>query len=154
MILLTIAVAWLPSAAVASARRVRRSRTAWLLLGASALTDAGNYICYFSALDRGPIALAVLTHYLAPVVVAVLAPVLLREALTRRTAWSLAASVGGLALLVLGDGGLAGAPARTAARGARSAIFYGLNTLVPKKLFDDFASSELLAYHCLVSAGM
>src|SRR5260221_6909727 len=124
MILLTIAVAWLPSAAVASARRVRRSRTAWLLLGASALTDAGNYICYFSALDRGPIALAVLTHYLAPVVVALLAPLLLREALTRRTAWSLAASVCGLPRRVLGDRGPARSPAPTAAVGARSALFY------------------------------
>src|SRR5438128_353670 len=93
MILTVIAVIWLPSAAVASVRRGRRSRMAWMLLGAAALTDAGNYLCYFGALDRGPIALAVLTHYLAPVVVAVLAPVLLRESLTRRTAWSLAASL-------------------------------------------------------------
>jgi drug/metabolite transporter (DMT)-like permease len=152
MILLVIAIAWLPLAVVESARRAARSRMAWLLLGAAALTDAGNYICYFSALDRGPIALAVLTHYLAPVVVALLAPLLLREALTRRTAWSLAASVCGLALLVLGDGGLAGAPARTAALGALSAIFYGLNTLVTKKLLDEFAASELLSYHCFVSA--
>lgn len=154
MILLVIALVWLPPALFASARRTRRSRLAWVLLFAAAVTDAGNYLCYFGALDRGPIALAVLTHYLAPVVVAVLAPVFLREALTRRTAGALAVSLCGLALLVLGEGGLAGAPGRTAALGAGSAVFYGLNTLLTKKLLDEFAASELLAYHCLLSAGM
>ncbi len=154
MILLAIALVWLPAAAVASLRRERRSAGAWGLLGLAALTDAGNYLCYFGALDRGPIALAVLTHYLAPVVVAVLAPVLLREALTRRTIAALAVSLGGLALLVLGGGGLAGAPGRTAALGAASAIFYGLNTLLTKKLLDRFAASELLSYHCLLSAAL
>src|SRR3954463_12718508 len=57
MILSVIALAWLPAAVAASRKRARRSGTAWALLGACALTDAGNYICYFAALDRGPIAL-------------------------------------------------------------------------------------------------
>jgi drug/metabolite transporter (DMT)-like permease len=154
LILLVIAVAWLPASVVASVRRPRRGGTAWGLLGLAAITDAGNYLCYFGALDRGPIALAVLTHYLAPVVVALLAPVLLREALTRRTVGALAVSLCGLALLVLGEGGLAHASARTAALGAGSAIFYGLNTLLTKKLLDAFAASELLSYHCFVSAAL
>jgi drug/metabolite transporter (DMT)-like permease len=154
LILLVIAVAWLPAAVVASVRRPLRSARAWGLLGLAAITDAGNYLCYFGALDRGPIALAVLTHYLAPVVVALLAPVLLREALTRRTVLSLAASLCGLALLVLGEGGFAGASERTAALGAGSAIFYGLNTLLTKKLLDTFAASELLSYHCFISAAL
>lgn len=154
MILLAIAFAWMPWALIESRRRPRRPSAAWALLGVSALTDAGNYLCYFSALDRGPIALAVLTHYLAPVVVAVLAPLLLRETLTRRSAGALAVSLCGLALLVAGGGGPSAAPAWTAALGLASAIFYGLNTLVTKKLFDAFAPSEQLAYHCLASAGM
>ena len=154
MILSVIAMAWMPAAVRASLRRAARSKAAWVLLGGAAVTDAGNYLCYFGALDRGPIALAVLTHYLAPVVVAVLAPVMLREALTRRTSVALAVSLGGLALLVLGDGGLAAASGRTAALGAGSAVFYGLNTLLTKKLLDDFAASELLAYHCLLSAAL
>ena len=154
MILSVIVLAWMPAAVRASLARTARSRLAWMLLGGAAVTDAGNYLCYFGALDRGPIALAVLTHYLAPVVVAVLAPVLLREALTRRTAIALGVSLVGLALLVLGEGGLAAASGRTAALGAGSAVFYGLNTLLTKKLLDDFAASELLAYHCLLSAGL
>jgi drug/metabolite transporter (DMT)-like permease len=154
LILLVIAAAWLPAAVVASVRRPLRSARAWGLLVLAAITDAGNYLCYFGALDRGPIALAVLTHYLAPVVVALLAPVLLREALTRRTVASLAVSLSGLALLVLGESGFARASARTAALGAGSAIFYGLNTLLTKKLLDEFAASELLSYHCFISAAL
>ena len=141
MILSTIAVAWLPAAVVASRRRALRGGTAWALLVACAITDAANYICYFGALDRGPIALAVLTHYLAPVVVALLAPMLLREPLTRLTAVALAVSLAGLALLV---GGAAAGSATTAALGAASALFYGLNTLVTKRALDD----------CVLSAGM
>jgi len=151
MILSMIAVAWLPAAVASSLKRKRRSRTAWALLVACAVTDAGNYICYFGALDRGPIALAVLTHYIAPVVVALLAPVLLRERLTRLTAVALIVSLCGLGLLV---GGAAEGSLTTAALGAASAIFYGLNTLITKKALDDFSSPELLSYHCFLAAGM
>lgn len=154
MILGAIALVWLAPAAAATRARAARPASAWALLGACALTDAANYIAYFGALDRGPIALAVLTHYLAPVVVAGLSPLLLRERLTRRTAIGLGVSLGGLLLLVLGDGGLPRASAVTAAMGALSAIFYGLNTLVTKKALEHFAASELLAYHCLAAALM
>ena len=146
MILSTIALAWLPSAL--ATRGPRRSLLAWSLLGACALTDAGNYLCYFGALDKGPIALAVLTHYFAPVVVALLAPLLLREALTSRTVFALIASLCGLALLV---GGAQGS-LTTAMLGGASAIFYGLNTLVTKRLLADFSAPEVLSYHCAISA--
>ena len=154
MILGVITIAWLPKALADSRARPRRRAFAWALLLACAVTDAGNYLCYFGALDRGPIALAVLTHYLAPVVVAALAPLLLREQASLRTAIALAASLAGLALLVFGQGasGLANGP--TAALGGLSAIFYGLNTLVTKRALDDFAPSELLAWHCALSAAL
>jgi DME family drug/metabolite transporter len=150
LILTVIALAALPSAL--AAKRGRRSVTAWAVMGIAALTDAGNYICYFGALDRGPIALAVLTHYLAPVVVAALAPVVLREKLGWRTVAALCASLVGLGLLVLGDGGLPQAALPTAALGALSALFYGGNTLVTKKLFDDFEPAEVLSWHCFAAA--
>ena len=148
MILSLIALAWLPAAVRSSLARGRRGSLAWGLLAACALTDAGNYLCYFGALDRGPIALAVLTHYFAPVVVALLAPLLLKEALTQRTMVALLASLCGLALLV---GGAQGS-AMTALLGGASAVFYGLNTLVTKRLLDDFSAPEVLSYHCAISA--
>jgi drug/metabolite transporter (DMT)-like permease len=154
MILSVISLCALPLAVRDSLRRGPRGSRAWGLLGLAALTDAGNYFCYFGALDRGPIALAVLTHYLAPVVVAAFAPLVLREALSRRTIFALCISLAGLALLVLGDGGLPRASVWTAAMGASSAIFYGANTLVTKKLFDVFSGAEVLCYHCIVAAGL
>jgi DME family drug/metabolite transporter len=153
MILLTMTVTWLPQALIDS-RKARRSSAVWGVLLLVALTDAGNYIAYFTALDRGPIALAVLTHYLAPVVVAVLSPFLLRERLTRRTQVGLLVSLGGLLLLVLGDGGLPRASAMTALLGAASAIGYGLNTLFTKKALTPFSAAEVLAYHCLLAAAL
>ncbi len=90
MILAVIALVSLP---VALARRgPPRPPSAWALLGLAAVTDAANYLCYFGALDRGPIGVAVLTHYLAPVVVAGLAPAVLREPLTMRTRVALGVS--------------------------------------------------------------
>ena len=152
---LILSVIALAALAPALARRGgRRSLSLWALLALAAATDAGNYVFYFGALSRGPIAVAVLTHYLAPVVVAALAPLLLREPLGKRTPWSLAASLCGLALIVLGGEGLSGAALPAALFGAASALFYGVNTLVSKKLLGPFSSAELLAYHCALAAGL
>jgi drug/metabolite transporter (DMT)-like permease len=96
---------------------------------------------------------AVLTHYLAPVVVAAFAPLLLREPLGRRTPWALLASLAGLSLLVLGQVfGAGGAAGPAALLGAASALFYGANTLVSKKLLGPLSNAELLSYHCALSA--
>lgn len=159
MILLVIAVAALPSAL----RGWRRGHgaAAWALLGGAALSDAGNYLCYFAALDRGPISVAVLTHYLAPLVVAALAPLVLRERLTLRTCIALGVSLGGLLLLVEGDGGLPRADLYAAGFGALSALCYGANTLITKKLFEEpapgqpgFTAAQVLSFHCFGAAAL
>ncbi len=125
----------------------------WLLIAALGFFDAGGYLLFFGAVDRGPISVAVLTHYLAPVVVAGCAPAFLREPLGPRTLPALAASLVGLGLL-LGSGGATGFGAvwPTAALGAASALFYGGATLVGKKALRDFSNQEALAWHCAVSA--
>ena len=43
------------------------------------LFDAANAALFFGAVQRGPVAVAVLTHYLAPLLIALAAPWLLRE---------------------------------------------------------------------------
>ena len=151
LILGVIATVSLPAALLAGRGR-RRSRALWLLVLALGVLDAGNYICFFSAVDRGPLALAELTHYLAPVIVAILAPSLLREPLGKRTPPALVCSLAGLALLLFGSGGLSGAALPAALLGSASAVFYGATTLLSKRLLDDFAASELLAYHAAFAA--
>jgi drug/metabolite transporter (DMT)-like permease len=153
LILAVITVGSIPSVLLGSPPHPgRRSAGAWALMALLGLLDAGNYILYFSAVDRGPVGVAVLTHYLAPVVVAALSPSLLREPLGRCTPWGLAGALAGLGLLVLGDGGLTGAALPAALLGGASAFFYGGNLLVSKRLLADFSGAELLAWHCALSA--
>lgn len=52
----------------------RWDRIAFLLLAANTLLDAVNVMTFFAAMDRTTVAVAVLTHYFAPVLVAVFAP--------------------------------------------------------------------------------
>ena len=152
LILAVIAVASSPFALHSAARAPRRPWRAWAWLAALGLVDAGNYVFYFGALERGPVGVAVLTHYLAPVLVALLAPFYLREPIGPRTPLALGCGAGGLCLIVLGGGGLSGAALPAAVLGAASAFFYAANTLISKKLFDAFSPAEALSFHCLVSA--
>jgi drug/metabolite transporter (DMT)-like permease len=154
LILLVVGVVSLPLALRGRARphALRRRTPLWLLLGLLGLLDAGNYICFFTAVHRGPIAVAVLTHYLAPVITAVLAPLFLGEPLSRRTPPALLCALAGLFLLVSGSGGLSGAALPAALFGGASALFYGVNTIVGKKLLLDFSPAEVLSYHSFVAA--
>jgi drug/metabolite transporter (DMT)-like permease len=118
------------------------------LLGAF---DAANYLLYFAAIDRGPIALAVLTHYLAPVLVAAGAPFLLGERLGKRTLPAAAVALIGLALL-LGGVRTEGGAIATALLGAASAVFFAGSALWSKKLLAHFSGAEILFYHAGMSA--
>ena len=153
LILVVITVGSLPAALLGARPHARaRAPSLWWMLVVLGLLDAGNYVLFFSAIDRGPVGVAVLCHYLAPVVVAALAPWFLGERLGKRTPLALAASLCGLGLLVLGGGGLSGDALPAALLGAASAFFYGGIILVSKRLLPDFSGAELLAYHCAVSA--
>jgi len=83
LILSVIALLWLAPALSPRGRPTTLARPPrrWLDLGLLGAADAGNYLLYFAAVDRGPLALAVLTHYLAPVLVALAAPAFLGERL-------------------------------------------------------------------------
>ncbi|GAC1339269.1 MAG: EamA family transporter [Myxococcales bacterium] len=154
LILLVVAALSLPRALGGGGRPhgLRRRPILWIWVAVLGLCDAGNYICFFTAVDRGPIAVAVITHYLAPVIVAVLAPRLLREPLGRRTPPALLGALAGLVLLVSGSGGVSGAALPAAMFGGASALFYGVNTILGKRLLLDFSPAELLSFHSLVAA--
>jgi drug/metabolite transporter (DMT)-like permease len=143
-VLLALAVSGLPLALVASRRRGRRSGRAWAGVALLGLFDAGNNALFFAALATGAIAPAVLSHYMAPVVVAASAPRLLGEPLRRRTPGAVALALGGmLALLQPWRMPLRAPVAAGAALGAASALFYAGNVLVSKRLVVQFAPIEL-----------
>lgn len=148
---LCAAVAALPLALIAGRGRHRDLR-AWLLLGLLGVLDAINIWLYFQALAGGAVAPAVLSHYLAPVIVAVTAPFVLGEPRSPRMPLALGLALAGTAVLVTGAPG--GADAHALIYGSCSAVFYASTVLVSKRLGDRFGDSELLSYHLFIAAGI
>lgn len=132
------------------ALRDRRATVALVVLG---LGDAANAALFFGALQRGPVSVAVLTHYLAPLLLALAAPWVLREPLSPRALLAAPVTLGGLALLigVPGGGGFAG---RTAALGAASAVFYAANVLASKEAGRAYSPLAVNALHAPLSAAV
>ncbi len=133
-----------------SPRRATVRDWAWLVwLGVS---DAMNVLLFFAAYKL-TITIAVLTHYLTPVFVAIAAPLVLRERLSSRTVIAVGASLSGLALM-LARSGLTGTREvwLSAALGAGSAVFYASNVIGNKFIVDAFSTSEAVFWHALVAA--
>jgi drug/metabolite transporter (DMT)-like permease len=131
---------------------VRATRMQWLALAWFGVSDAGNIGFFFAAYQRTSVAIAVLTHYLTPILVAVLAPLVVREKPTARTFISVALSFVGLVLLLEPwRAGLSREDFIGAALGALSAVFYASNVLVNKRLTPTFSGSELMFFHGLVT---
>jgi drug/metabolite transporter (DMT)-like permease len=82
------------------------SRGSWYLFAGLALASMLNNITYFYSLGHTTVSNAVFTHYTAPVIVAVLAPLVIAERLHRVTLISLPIAVIGMGMIVLAGGGL------------------------------------------------
>jgi drug/metabolite transporter (DMT)-like permease len=131
----------------------RWDRRTWQLLGANTLLDSINLAAFFLAMSRTTVAVAVLTHYLAPVLVALLAPYVEKQ----RVAVALPAAllaVTGLTLVL--------APWRTATidpnmllgagLGTISAFAYAGNVFVIRRLAERIGAPRAQAYHSLLAA--
>lgn len=130
---------------------VRASRREWLAMAWLGASDAANTVLFFGAYQRTSVAIAVLTHYLTPIFVALAAPVVVHEKLGARTRAAVAVAFVGLFLLLapwrssFGARDLVGA-----AFGAGSAIFYASNVLTNKRLSVAFSGAEMMFFHGLV----
>ena len=108
----------------------RKTLALMLLVG---LGIAINNGLFFAALKSGSVANAVLSHNLAPVLVAfIFAPMLLKEKLTPRVA--LLAAISFVGLFILSVPGLGKSLDIALLFGALSAIFYALHTVLEKKV--------------------
>lgn len=131
---------------------VRATPGQWLAVAWLGVSDALNIGFFFAAYQRTSVAIAVLTHYLTPILVAVLAPMVVRERPAARTYASVAISfVGLLLLLEPWRAGLSREDVVGAALGAGSAVFYASNVLVNKRLVSAFSGSEMMFFHGLVT---
>jgi len=125
------------------------------LLAINTLLDAINFMTFFGALQRTTVAVAVLTHYLAPVLIALLAPLIDRERV-RGAVLAAIVAVCGLALVLepwspdrrAGDvlaGGLLG---------TTSAVAYALNVFVIRRLAARIGAARALGYHAFLAVGL
>lgn len=126
-------------------------RGAVIALGLVGLADAGNVALYFPALAQGPVVVAVLTHYLAPLLVALTAPWVLGEPRSLRALVAVPVVLLGLAL-VLGLSGLDGGAGHTALLGGGSAIFYATLVVASRRAGRTFSPVAVMALHSVVSA--
>lgn len=146
---LTMAVMALPAPFVLR-KRDFADRGAVVALALVGLADAGNVVLYFSALAKGPVVVAVLTHYLTPTLVALTAPLLIREPRSRRALVASPLVLVGLGL-VLGPSAGGGA-GTTALLGAGSAVFYAVVVLGSRRAGRAFGPLAVTSLHSVVSA--
>jgi drug/metabolite transporter (DMT)-like permease len=125
------------------------SRQVWIFLVLFGVAEAINCALFFLALSFGDTASAVTTHYLAPVIVAVVAP-MLGEPVGRRA--RPAALLAFLATLVLVGAGNASAGSKSAAlAGAASAIFYAACVFLAKRVSGPLRPWEVVGFHNLIA---
>ena len=131
---------------------VRATRRDWLGVAWLGASDAANFALFFAAYKATSVAVAVLTHYLTPILVALAAPLVLREKATRRTGVAVVVAFAGLVLL-LSPWAAERRPGDWlgASLGAASAVFYASNVLLNKRLSVAFSTSELMFFHGLVA---
>lgn len=126
-------------------------RTTLALLAANTLTDGLNVITFFGAMSTTTVAIAVLTHYMAPVLIALAAP---RIDGTRTRGALPAALVALLGLVIVLE------PWRTPAHGAllgatlgfASAICYAANVFVVRRVAERIGPARAMSYHSLGAA--
>lgn len=132
--------------------RLPRALGPWLLMAWLGVSDAGNVLCFFGAYQKTSVAVAVLTHYLTPLLVALASPLVLREAFEKRTLGAAAVAFSGLFVLL--------APWRTSVQhadilgallGSASALFYASNVFTNKYLGKWFSPAQVLCFHGAVA---
>lgn len=128
-----------------------RSAASWALLFALGVTDGLNALCFFQAMQTTTVAVAVLTHYLTPLIVALFAPLVLGERRRASTFVALAIALLGLVLLLRPWTNVDADDVKGATLGALSAVFYAANVFIGKRLFARFNSFEVAGWPKLTS---
>ena len=134
-------------------RTGRWDRTTVALLFAHAAFDAINVLAFFSALGKTTVAIAVLTHYLAPVLISLGAPYIEKTS-ARGTKGAACVALAGLVIVLepwraSADGALIGA-----ALGLTSAVCYAGNVFTLRPLIARIGAAGALSFHSLIAAAL
>jgi drug/metabolite transporter (DMT)-like permease len=130
-------------------RESLKDRRATLALVIMGVADAINVALFFAAVERGPVAIAVLTHYLAPLLVALTAPWVTGERRSVRALLGAPLTSLGLALLIWKPGG--GFSGWTAVLGGSSAIFFAISVFGAKQAARAWSPLGVTSVHAAVS---
>lgn len=123
-----------------------------LLLGSGALLTL-HWVLFLKALNNLPIGDAVFITYLAPVLVALLSPVVLKEGLEGMTLLALGLALAGMALISLtGQVGGTGSTAAGIAFALSAAVSYALLLFILKYLREDTPTLTVSFYQLAVNA--
>jgi drug/metabolite transporter (DMT)-like permease len=120
------------------------------LIAANAAFDALNVLAFFAAMQLTTVAIAVLTHYLAPILIALAAPRV--DGVTTRGARPAAAvALLGLAIILEpwhapADGAVVGA-----LLGAASAVCYCGNVFAVRRIAARIGAARAQSYHALIA---
>ncbi len=119
------------------------SLNSWHLFAALSAASIVNNLSYFYSLGHTTVSNAVFTHYTAPVIVAVLAPLLIYERLQKVTLISLPVAALGMTMIVATGGGLSLNSAHTAGivAGTLSGLAYAFVIIFSRRL------TQLLLHH-------
>lgn len=147
VVFLVMGVVTLP--AVAFEGPATWSRRAIVLLFLNGVWDAANVLTFFAAMQETTVAVAVLTHYLAPVLIAVLAPYVDREHVRGAVPGAIVACVG---LTLVLEPWRGQADVLGAALGTTSAFAYAANVFTVRRLVPLIGASRVISYHSFVAA--
>jgi drug/metabolite transporter, DME family len=148
-----MAVVAMPLALRSRAAAMTWDRRTLLLLLGNAFFDGANVLTFFGALSYTTVAIAVLSHYVAPILIAVVAPKIDGVAV-RGTGPAAAVALLGLVIVLEPWHAPAAGAAIGAALGVLSAVCYAGNVFVVRRLAERIGAPRAMAYHSVIAAAL
>ena len=133
--------------------RARWDRELALLVAANAACDAVNVVAFFAAIAKTTVAIAVLTHYAAPILVALAAP-RVDGVVVRGARIAALVALAGLAIVMEPWHDIAPDAVVGAVLGLISAVAYAGNVFVVRRLATRIGAVRQMSYHSLVAAAV
>lgn len=153
IVLLVMGLTLLPLRRLDGVATPRWDRSTLALLAGLGVMDALNISTFFAAMSVTTLGVAVLSHYLAPLLVAVAAPFVDGERVPGARVAAIVATVGLTLVLEPWHGGANGRWLG-AALGAASAVGYAGNVFIARRLVPRIGSARAVGYHAFVSAAI